>query len=188
MRGMDKHFRSLTPSAKQPARSRVPPRLLYFLGDPDVGILTCVRFGVIHFGRCPCQCMLKNWIGSCCDVGGCRRADNGWSRAEHVGGADVTCNGPCWCWRWPLLSCGALAFPLAPWSSCCHEALNGRLEFVANRLDPVCRGLCLCVAIGAQFVLTNAKEVIVEAGAFVSDANIIVSEVAMGHQRLRSSI
>jgi hypothetical protein len=44
------------------------------------------------------------------------------------------------------------------------------------------------VAIGARFVLADTKKVIVEAGAFVSYTDIIVSEVAMSHQRFRGSV
>jgi hypothetical protein len=55
---------------------------LYFSGDPDVGVLDCVRFGRVHFGRCSCRRTVENGLRFCCGGGGGRTTDNGWRRAE----------------------------------------------------------------------------------------------------------
>jgi hypothetical protein len=53
------------------------PPALYLSGDPDVGVLDCVRFGRVHFGCCGCRRTVENHLCFCCVVGGCRSAVEG---------------------------------------------------------------------------------------------------------------
>jgi hypothetical protein len=66
--------------------------------------------------------------------------------------------------------------------------MDGWSQFFRHAFDPLLRWVCLDVPVRARLVMTSTKQVVIEAGAFVPNAYVVIFEVAIRHEDVSCSI